>query len=565
MSNAAFKSFLVQSIVDRAADSVRAFIRKEGENGIESIVTNRTTGKSVVSDESLLSTAGLRSATDAASSGYKSIFSKQGLENLAQSFKSVSKDNADFAEVAKFLDNPNLYSHFKDFLVTEKYKDSLSKKSASKRYSYNTIKTDAGDIRIGSLKQGVDTENYPEGNDFIIFKNLSHGKLKTLFLEFLSKKYSSYVKEISLLEKFLDGGHLTGIFNARVKNIFDVQVGVSTSDRYYDYSVSAGSDQLSNEFQKILNLLTDADFISSNIYYDIELFSSLSKDVYSKNGLSVAAELQLSITNSEAGRALSAIGRHLNSLILAVEPKKSRIDSVGAKKAVDGILKNLSSVVKIIEKRAAELQKTALSPKIAIELTKLLSRKDLVVDLLNQSGSDSINTAISKIVRNTLLNKPIPARQVTKVTSKKTIAVGSKNKKKSPAPTLKKPVSRKLKVNYSPSNHAPQTYSLAGLQSILTATLNRRIKENMGTGNRKDILNLRSGRFAESVKVERLSESRAGMITAFYSYMRNPYATFSEGGRQQYPRSRDPKLLISKTIREIAAEQAYARMRAVLV
>jgi hypothetical protein len=55
------------------------------------------------------------------------------------------------------------------------------------------------------------------------------------------------------------------------------------------------------------------------------------------------------------------------------------------------------------------------------------------------------------------------------------------------------------------------------------------------------------------------------MITAFYSYMKNPYATFSGGGQQQYPRSRDPKLLISKSIREIAATQVGNRLRAVNV
>ena len=55
------------------------------------------------------------------------------------------------------------------------------------------------------------------------------------------------------------------------------------------------------------------------------------------------------------------------------------------------------------------------------------------------------------------------------------------------------------------------------------------------------------------------------MITAFYNYMRNPYGTFSEGGVQQSPRTRDPKLLIAKSIREIAATTVANRMRAVLV
>jgi hypothetical protein len=100
---------------------------------------------------------------------------------------------------------------------------------------------------------------------------------------------------------------------------------------------------------------------------------------------------------------------------------------------------------------------------------------------------------------------------------------------------------------------------------LLNANLVEKIKQNMGDGTRRDILNLRSGRFAESVKVERLSESRQGMITAFYSYMKNPYATFAEGGRQQNPASRNPKLLISKSIREIAQQQVANRLRAVSI
>jgi hypothetical protein len=87
----------------------------------------------------------------------------------------------------------------------------------------------------------------------------------------------------------------------------------------------------------------------------------------------------------------------------------------------------------------------------------------------------------------------------------------------------------------------------------------------MGTGSAKNVLNYRTGRFAETATIERATISRAGMVSVFYNYMRNPYGTFSDGGRQQYPKSRDPKLLISKSIREIGSSAAYNRMRAVLV
>jgi hypothetical protein len=107
--------------------------------------------------------------------------------------------------------------------------------------------------------------------------------------------------------------------------------------------------------------------------------------------------------------------------------------------------------------------------------------------------------------------------------------------------------------------------NLGNLLLYINQHLQDVISANMGDGSRRDILNYRTGRLAGSVKVERLSQSREGMITAFYSYMKNPYATFSQGGRQQNPKSRDPKLLISTSIREIAAQQVANKLRAVSV
>ena len=128
-------------------------------------------------------------------------------------------------------------------------------------------------------------------------------------------------------------------------------------------------------------------------------------------------------------------------------------------------------------------------------------------------------------------------------------------------------VKSKVKLNKlsKPSTKPPKaSINLTNLQLIINSLLSQKIRENMGTGDRSDILNYRTGRFAQSVKVKEISEGRSGMITAYYTYMKYPYATFSEGGRQQYPRSRDPKLLISKSIREIMQEQMITRMRAVL-
>lgn len=121
-------------------------------------------------------------------------------------------------------------------------------------------------------------------------------------------------------------------------------------------------------------------------------------------------------------------------------------------------------------------------------------------------------------------------------------------------PNIKRPTKPNLpKVSGS-------TADLSKLLVILNSQLKQQIQRNM----RKPALQNRTGRFAQSAKVERLSESRQGMITAFYSYMKSPYQTF-EPGFKQGSEARNPKTLISKSIREIAASIVGNRLRAVRV
>lgn len=136
-------------------------------------------------------------------------------------------------------------------------------------------------------------------------------------------------------------------------------------------------------------------------------------------------------------------------------------------------------------------------------------------------------------------------------------------------------IKKKTPGNISPIRLSPirttqgQFYSLASLQTLLNTHLQDVVSANMGNegyaGGQRRILNYRTGRFAESVKVERLSQSRAGAITAFYSYMRNPYEVFEPGHKMGTPLTRDPKLLIAKSIREIAATKVANTMRSVRV
>jgi hypothetical protein len=182
----------------------------------------------------------------------------------------------------------------------------------------------------------------------------------------------------------------------------------------------------------------------------------------------------------------------------------------------------------------------------------------LVNDIATSLGIDTIpgsNTIREDIVEgllNIIKTGKAKLKQHSKITAKASKNIGKKAKVKAakltPIKSFQEDVSQPSPVQ---------------LQSLLNQYLVQVVKQNMGTGTRRDVLNLRSGRFAESVNVDRISISRQGMITTFYSYMKNPYATFSSGGAQQFPRSRDPKLLIAKSIREIAAKLTTARLRAV--
>jgi hypothetical protein len=230
---------------------------------------------------------------------------------------------------------------------------------------------------------------------------------------------------------------------------------------------------------------------------------------YIKSSTSYLVEIQVATENIEAGASSIPIVKELRELFSGKIPEQALLETLKSSKALGESL--------ITSPGSPSVVKVYTSPKVKL-------------------GSNSLK--IVKPKKNTAkINKLKQTRNKTRVVKANPKAV--------------QVTQTELEL------------SLVTLQTLLDGSLAETIKRNMGTGNQRNVLNLRSGRLAESVEVVRLSESRAGMITAFYTYMKNPYATFSQGGRQQNPRSRDPKLLISKSIREVAATIAATRLRAV--
>ena len=191
--------------------------------------------------------------------------------------------------------------------------------------------------------------------------------------------------------------------------------------------------------------------------------------------------------------------------------------------------------------------------------------------LLNTQGSPSfiqmLADNLTEVIQTGKSKKKTYVGQKSEVARKSTKVVKSNNKDtisklKKVVQELKQAPNKPTVIQAAPMQAATD---LTSLLALFNSRLRDAIVKNMGTGTSTNVLNYRTGRFADSAKIQRLTESKQGMITAFYSYMRNPYGTFSTGGAQENPRSRDPKLLIAKSIRDIAAENIKNRLRAVNV
>ncbi|REK53190.1 MAG: hypothetical protein DWQ49_12100 [Bacteroidetes bacterium] len=101
--------------------------------------------------------------------------------------------------------------------------------------------------------------------------------------------------------------------------------------------------------------------------------------------------------------------------------------------------------------------------------------------------------------------------------------------------------------------------SIASNPLALIHEFNRRLPtaiiENMG----EPALVNQTGRFAASVRVVDILQTPKGFPSIGYTYQKSPYQTFETGGKQGNP-DRDPRKLIDRTVREIAAEFAMGRL-----
>ena len=257
-------------------------------------------------------------------------------------------------------------------------------------------------------------------------------------------------------------------------------------------------------------------------------------------------------------------------------------------------LRNLKATTEAIASNLEMLHRNFQKNKEAIKFTldKFSRAPEMALFLLDLESSDSMRTFIKKSVIHSIdpksvkpiFNadlKSVPILKLDNSSSEKLIQTNKKlakdikqqltkaktaiSKAKSVEDTIKRNKPRHSGANFQVPFTQRISYSLVNLQQLINDSLQHVISANMGSGGQNRVLNYQTGRFAASAKVERMSQSREGMITAFYSYMKNPYQTFEPGYAQGSPKTRDPKLLIAKSIREIAATKVGNRLRAVSI
>lgn len=468
----------------------------------------------------------------------------EGMQALADRLSTVAQGTMANAAVDSFFNDVNFSYNFLNYV-----QDKLAS---------NIFEHSSGDFRIPNVPQD---------------------KLKSLFKNFLQEHSSFDKATIDLIYTNVQSGHLAGVWFIKLKTALGVTTSFSNESNtsYRDFTVSLPdtdnilSKEAINSLDTILKAVLDADYLSSNLITQNQVFVDATKSVLGDNP-TVITELQFTKDNKASGDLLIQAGTNLNKLIDAALSKETG----PLEDAFRALVSSLQPLADVILAKAKELQAPLSSQKLYDQIVRNATNlKALEQTLLNTKGSPSIIEAIGLNIVNVIkVGKVLPAittKISTKIASTQVDTLNIKQVVSQATAAIKKvkAAQAKLKATSNKSvqirSTGGQFTSLVSLQNILNQNLATQIQKNMGTGSSKNILNYRTGRLAESAKVESMSQSREGMITAFYSYMRNPYGTFSTGGAQESPATRDPKLLISKSIREIGATMVNNRMRAVLV
>lgn len=462
-------------------------------------------------------------------------------ENFIKFFRDKKKGS--FDEVSEYAD----YTHWVDNNKTwfNKSRSDLEKLGLSKNVGFVISEQKASQLGVSDAFKALQKEftgnsdigkpivDVIDGVPVILFSNVpfKDGIERTLD-KFFGSGTSSRAKEMGLIKGHIYGFMTGAVLGARddlYKYLTDPKAPIM-SDNEADHAL-AFLDTLVQHLQKLDIDSAELKTLTSPVFLK-----------YNKSATQFLIELQTHTENEASAKLVQKLAgqiRGQTGIRALINPKSTQ------EKALKGLMDILQNDPSFSENEILDFKS---SP----------SMKDMITDvLMEEFGKKSKHPKNIKSQEIRLPNKVVlayvdeKAKQQYRKQLKKTIADAKANQQKIKKQKQNIVQAKKLDTN------------LLSLVNLINAQLQDVISANMGDGSSKNILNYRTGRFASTVRAERAVSSREGMITVFYSYMKNPYATFSAGGKQSVPASRDPKLLISRSIREIAQQKIGNRLRAV--
>ena len=576
--------------------------------------------KQLANTPELLDPKKFRQNFEAGSKGQESIITRGSLEKLKNDFLTANEEAKFYGIIDGKKDQPldretskKLQAKLKtylDKLEFDKFSDWVLTKPAFQKFVQSETYIPIQGPFSGNYKGNVEQHSSASLNrsksyavvrqedltasykDALFLKNIGHGVLVEYLVEYLQKQLQAPAPVVDFFRNNTQSGHLTGLAAIKVANYFDVILSSDGKSLTVDEKTISSIESPKQIEQlkivtSIVKLIADADYLTSNLTDHYELFITADKHVFSENP-SVSTEAQLKALNEKAGAAMAAIGLAIGELSKKAREDPRNFRSMGQSKkeaiAEDSLIKLFQALGQVGELIVDASKSLKLDDKASADaLERALTNKKVIDDFIDTKGSTPLRKSIPLSISSILKTGKLPPREDTHISLELKQKLPSINKLKKTINKLSKEAKtidaslksvsakskstsnlQKLSVTSKLRNTQGKFTSLASLQTLLNLALHDQIQRNMGTGTSRNVLNYRTGRLAESAQVTSMSQSRESMITAFYTYQRNPYGTFSEGGAQSSPKTRDPKLLISKSIREIMSTQVNNRLRAVL-
>ena len=202
--------------------------------------------------------------------------------------------------------------------------------------------------------------------------------------------------------------------------------------------------------------------------------------------------------------------------------------------------------------------------KITEDLVKRLSLKGEELGLL--SGSPSTVTRIQKIVPAVMIQKLFPHKinrpdmrlkvnkQLAKEAKKHKVNRNTTDSiiKAGTAAVLRRTAGKNVSKKKGKKSAGQRAQGKTAQSPIaLRNLINEMLPQMVASKMTSPALQFRTGRFANSARVENVNIGSRGGVHVDYTYMKAPYETFEPGGKQGSTQ-RDPRKIIGASIRELA-------------